>query len=269
MGRIRSRYGTGIAGWVVLPGFGVCSLLPLAMTFGYAFIHTAFEPRFVGLENFRYLALNRYFLLGSINLLRIGGIILLIGMTLILVTGFLLDQHPRMMRTGIAILVLPLLIPSVSAVTIWKAVFRTNTLLENSDAQVALITLFLWKNAGIGGALFAVALRRLPSELRDAAALDGAGVLRTFLFVLLPNAIGFLFLALVLLVMFFLRIFKESYLLFGQYPSRDVYLLQNYMNNQYLKMNFQYVAASAILIIVAALVIYGFCFLVIRKKEAK
>jgi len=41
------------------------------------------------------------------------------------------------------------------------------------------------------------------------------------------------------------------------------------MNNQYLKMNFQYVAASAILIIVAALVIYGFCFLVIRKKEAK
>ena len=258
--------GTGPAGWMTAPGMLGCYFLPLGMTFGYALVNSAFDRRFAGLSNFRYLLSNRYFLLGCRNTLEIGGEALGLGMAIILIIGFLLDQHPRLLRRAVGILLLPLLMPSVSAVSVWKTVFHTNTLLPDSDARAALTTLFLWQHTGIGALLLAAALRSLPRELMDAAALDGAGRLRTFLRIQLPNVRNALAMDGMLLMMFFLRIYKEGYLLFGLYPSENVYLLQHYMNHQYLKMSFQHVAASAVLLVLAAAAGYLGLYLGIRRK---
>ena len=241
--------GTALAGWILVPGVLLCHLFPLLLTFGYAVTRSAFDRQFVALENFRYLFSNRFFRLGSANLLLLGALALALGLTVILLLGFLLSRHPHLLRRGMVLLLLPLLIPSVSAVSVWQAVFRTNTLLPASDARAALLTLFLWQHTGVGALLLALALRALPGEMLDAAALDGAGACRTFFCVQLPNTAAALAMDGVLLFMFFLRVFKESYLLFGPYPSEDVYLLQHYMNHQYQKMNFQYVAASAVLLV--------------------
>ena len=241
--------GTALAGVVLVPGVLLCHLFPLLLTFDYAVTRSAFDRQFVALENFRYLFSNRFFRLGSANLVLLGALALVLGLAIILLLGFLLSQHPRFLRRGMVLLLLPLLVPSVSAVSVWQAVFRTNTLLPASDARAALLTLFLWQHTGVGALLLALALRALPGEMLDAAALDGAGVFRIFFCVQLPNTAGALAMDVVLLLLFFLRIFKESYLLFGPYPSEDVYLLQHYMNHQYQKMNFQYVAASAVLLV--------------------
>jgi multiple sugar transport system permease protein len=261
----RSR-GAGLAGWILIPGILACYFLPLTMTFGYATMNTAFDRQFVGLENFRYLLSNRYFILGAGNLLSIGAESFTLGMATMLGLGFPLYSHPRLMRRGIGILLLPMLIPSVSAINIWKVVFHTNTLMPGANARLALITLFLWQHTGIGAILLALVLRNLPGEMLDAAALEGAGRLRIFFHIQLPNILGVLAMDSILLIMFFLRIFKESYLLFGQYPSEDVYLLQHYMNHQYLKMNFQHVAASAVLLALFACVGYLALYRLIRRE---
>lgn len=68
-------------------------------------------------------------------------------------------------------------------------------------------------------------------------------------------------------IVFMLRVYKERYLLFGAYPSEKTYLFQNYMNHQYTNMNLQYVAASAVILIVFASILYTIAyFFLIRRR---
>ena len=41
------------------------------------------------------------------------------------------------------------------------------------------------------------------------------------------------------------KVFKEIYMLYGAYPSPYVYMLQHYMNNQFLSLNMQKLSAAA------------------------
>ena len=255
------------AGAACLPGFALCYLVPFGMTVWYAFIRSAFDHRFAGLDNFAWVLQNKYFALGSVNLVLLGGIMMLLSFALILFLAPLLLRHPKIAKLGAAILILPLLIPSISAVTIWKRMFDTNALLNPASSRWALITLFLWKYSGIGSVLLWTELRMIPAEILDAAALDGAGKMKAYLFIQLPLSGKSLILAGMVLLMFLLRVYKESYLLFGAYPSPELYLLQHYMNHQYLKMNFQYVAAAAVILTMAALLFYAAAFLLIKKRK--
>lgn len=261
------KWETRAAGAACLPGFALCYLLPFGMTVWYAFIHSAFDHQFVGLDNFSYVLQNKYFALGSGNLVLLGGVMMLLSFALILFLAPLLLRHPKIAKLGAAILILPLLIPSISAVTVWKRMFDTNALLNPASSRWALITLFLWKYSGIGSVLLWTELRMIPTEILDAAALDGAGKMKTYVFVQLPLSGKSLILAGMVLLMFLLRVYKESYLLFGAYPSPELYLLQHYMNHQYLKMNFQYVAAAAVILTMAALLFYAAAFLLIKKRK--
>ena len=255
------------AGAACLPGFALCYLVPFGMTVWYAFIRSAFDHRFAGLDNFAWVLQNKYFALGSVNLVLLGGIMMLLSFALILFLTPLLLRHPKIAKPGAAILILPLLIPSISAVTVWKMMFDTNSLLNPASSRWALVTLFLWKYSGIGAVLLWTELRMIPAEILDAAALDGAGKVKAYLFIQLPLSGKSLILAGMVLLMFLLRVYKESYLLFGAYPSPELYLLQHYMNHQYLKMNFQYVAAAAIILTMFALLFYAAAFLLIKKRK--
>ena len=41
--------------------------------------------------------------------------------------------------------------------------------------------------------------------------------------------------------------YRESYLLFGDYPHESVYLMQNYMNNNFYAVNYQRLSTASIL----------------------
>lgn len=263
----RQKWEIRAAGAACLPGFALCYLLPFCMTVWYAFIRSAFDHRFAGMDNYSYVLQNKYFALGSGNLILLGGNMILLSFVLILILAPLLLQHPRIAKPGAAILILPLLIPSISAVTVWKMMLDTNSLMNPVSSRWALITLFLWKFSGIGTVLLWTELRMIPSEILDAAAMDGAGKMRTYIFIQLPLSGKSLTIAGTVLLMFLLRVYKESYLLFGAYPSPDLYLLQHYMNHQYLKMNFQYVAAASMILTAFALLLYIAAFLLMKKRK--
>lgn len=248
-------------------GFILCYLFPLGMTGYYSLVSSAFDEHFAGIGNFLYVVGNKYFRLGMQNLAMLGGGMILCALLAALLIAPLLQRHPRMARVGMAVLLLPLLIPSASAVSLWSSLFDTRSTLASASAQAALITLYLWKYAGVGAVLLYTALQRIPPAITDAAALDGAGVIRTYLAVHLPMAGEQLAGVLIFLTMFMFRCYKESYLLFGDYPSPRVYMLQHYMNHQYAKMNFQYVAASAVLLVLFALVLYGIGFLLMKRRR--
>lgn len=168
-----------------------------------------------------------------------------------------MGRHPRLAKAATPILILPLLVPSVSAVKLWQAVFHVNILTPPGLSLTALLTLFAWKFSGVSAVILHAALSRLPREVLDAAALDGAGEARCFFRIRLPMVGGEFALALAFLLMYFLRIYKECYLLFGQYTAEALYLVQHFMNNQYLNMRAEVVSAAAVSLTLLALALYG------------
>ena len=253
-------------GALPMAGFAALYLLPLGMTFWYATIQSSFQTTAVGLDNFAYVWRNNYFLLGLKNLLILGLVCLLGAAILSLLLAWLLGEHPRLANGGIALLILPLLIPSVSAVSLWNRVFQADILTPWPVSMLALSTLYWWKCAGPAAALMHIALAGISREVLDAAALDGCNKRQLFFRVRLPMIRNETVLAALFLLMYYFRIYKESYLLFGQYPAGALYLVQHYMNNQYMKMNVQYVSAAAASLVVICAVFFGGVALLRERK---
>lgn len=265
----RQRQSVKLLALGLLPfaGFAVAYLLPMALTVRYSVLDSSFQQTFVGLENYAYIWSNRYFLLGMKNLLVIGAAGMAGAVVISLLTAWLLCRHPKLAKVGIAVLILPLLIPSVSAVSVWQSAFHADILTPWWVSLLALVTLYWWKFAGVGSAILYAALRNVPQSVLDAAALDGAGELRTYFQIRLPMIREQMMLALIFLLMYFLRIYKESYLLFGQYTASEMYMVQHYMNNQYLKMSAEYVSAAAVSLTLLALLLYGAAYAIFGRRR--
>ena len=268
MRNFRPQRSVRVAGIVSMPGFALCYLLPLGMTLWYAFMESAFDPHFAGLKNFSEVAGNKWFRLGSENLLLLGGCMMFASMLAAMLLAPLLLRHQRLTGIGAAVLILPLLIPSVSVVTVWKMFFDTHSILKPTASRLALMTLFLWKTAGACAVLLYTDLRQIPREILDAAALDGAGEFRRYVSVQLPLISKTMVLCAILLLMFLLRIYKESWLLFGDAPGKKLYLLQHFMSQQFRLMRFQNVAAVAAILTTAALSLYAVSLLALHKRRS-
>ena len=71
--------------------------------------------------------------------------------------------------------------------------------------------------------------------------------------------------ALILTIVNSLKIFRESYLLYGYYPDESVYMLQNYLNNHFAKLNYQNIGAAAVLFAVVVYSIVAVLFALEKK----
>ena len=62
------------------------------------------------------------------------------------------------------------------------------------------------------------------------------------------------------------KVFKEIYMLYGAYPSPYVYMLQHYMNNQFLSLNMQKLSAAAWCMFLILGIFLGIIYRVQRKN---
>lgn len=231
--------------FMALPGIigvGILYLIPGCALFYYALINNVFQKKFVGLENFLEILSNPYFLLALKNTILMLGLFLLLtilfGMILCIPVAF----FGWKMAAFSLILLVPLFMPSVLSVEIVE-MFGGSW-----SPRMQLLALFLWRNTGAVFLLLAVGLQSLDRELLDAAKMDGAGRLDIFWHIHLPMIRVYFGVSAVFLIMQFFGIFRESYLLFGtSFPPDEVYLLQHYMHNHFLRLNYPYLAASALL----------------------
>ena len=58
------------------------------------------------------------------------------------------------------------------------------------------------------------------------------------------------------------KIFREVYLLTGNYPYDGLYLLQHYMNNMFRNLDYQKLSTAALLMAAVMAVVIGLLFLV-------
>lgn len=156
---------------------------------------------------------------------------------LVFLAPMLMSEVKRGKGLYSALAYLPVVIPPVVAVLLWKVFYSAdpngvfNTVLGwvgippqpwLSSAVQAMPSLVLeatWAAAGGSIIIYLAALLSVPPELYDAAEVDGAGIWRKVWHVTLPQLRGILFIMLILQFIATAQIFLEPFLFTGGGPA--------------------------------------------------
>ena len=238
---------------------------------------TAVTSRFVGLQNYRTIFTNQAFLLAVKNTFRFT----LVCIPLLVVIGLVIALPvSKLKSSGIikSLYLFPLAMPTATVVIVWKIVFYQQGFMNlfltrfgewtgwwgdvykdylgSSASFWVLVFSYIWKNAGYTIVLWLAGLIGIPSELTEAARVDGASERQCFLKVVLPNLKGSLYTIVILSFLNSFKIYREAYLVAGAYPEQDMYLLQHLFNNWFVNLDFDKMAAATVCV-------GGFLFVVI------
>ena len=221
------------------------------------------------MQNYVTVVGNSAFRLASFNTLRFLVICvpLLVLVSLfcsMLIAG--LKEEGTVFKTS---LLVPLAIPVASIVLLWKLFFHPQGMVNqitalfgmagvdwiNGDTAFGvLVFTYVWKNLGYDVVLWVAGLAAISDELYEAARVDGAGIVARFLYVTLPGLSKTAFLVVSLSVFNSFKVFREAYLIAGEYPHESIYMLQHLFNHWFVTLDIQKMsAASVLLLLVVAL----------------
>ncbi|MBE5963050.1 MAG: sugar ABC transporter permease [Lachnospiraceae bacterium] len=268
----KKRKETILAWAFLLPSlFGVSCyvLVPFADVIRRSFSE-AMTRTYVGIQNYKSIFENQAFLRAGRNTLRFLAVCIPLLLALSLFFSLLLmniTHFREIMKTAFLV---PLAIPAASIVLLWKVFFHENGLLngmltkfgmQSTDfinsgyAFAILIFTYIWKNIGYDLVLWSAGLAEIPESLYEAAAIDGAGKGKTFLYITLPNLTGTFFIVTVLSFINSFKVFREAYLIAGDYPHESIYMLQHLFNNWFTALDIQKMSAGAVVVAVSVFLV--------------
>lgn len=245
--------------WFLAPsllGVGYLVLLPTGDVLRRSFA-TALSGQWVGLDNYRKVLENEAFRLAVGNTLRFMLLSLPLLLSLSLLLALVICRIPRLERFK-ALYLLPMAIPAATVVLVWRLIFSRQGFLNawlgthvdfmgESTALAVLVGSYVWKNLGYTMVLWLAGLKAIPVQQTEAARVDGAGRIRCFFQITLPNLKGSAYTITVLSLLNAFKSFREAYLVSGAYPQQDIYLLQHLFQNWYTKLDMDKLAAGAVL----------------------
>lgn len=245
--------------WFLAPsllGVGYLVLLPTGDVLRRSFA-TALSGQWVGLDNYRKVLENEAFRLAVGNTLRFLLLSLPLLLSLSLLLALVICGTPRLERFK-ALYLLPMAIPAATVVLAWRLVFSRQGFLNawlgthvdfmgENTALAVLVGSYVWKNLGYTMVLWLAGLKAIPAQQTEAARVDGAGRIRCFFQITLPNLKGSAYTITVLSLLNAFKSFREAYLVSGAYPQQDIYLLQHLFQNWYTKLDMDKLAAGAVL----------------------
>lgn len=267
----------------VILGSGIFFLIPFCLMLRYSLTFGIGGSRFVGLRNYREVLESPAFRLAAANTIRF----LAIGLPLIMALGLLLALLLRQKLPGAGllrrVLLLPMVLPVASIVMLVQILFAgpgiLNGILEQwglfprqwlngPESFWVLVGLYVWKNCGYNVVLFLAGLNMIPEELYQTAELDGAGPWAKFRFITLPLLIPSLFFGFIFSIVNSFKVYREAFLLGGEYPAQSIYLLQHFLNNNFRNLNYQRLSVAAIILFSVIFLLVGLLLWAQRKTEA-
>ncbi len=263
-----------------LAGVLVFFVLPFLVVIYYSILDNPISKNFVFLNNYETLINNNAFRMAVKNTLTFSAIAVPLAVVLpLLLAIILMSDVPGKSRFR-TMFITPLMVPVASVVLIWQVIFHYNGVLNEITAlfgsapidwlkseygHIVVLVLYLWKNIGYNMILFMSALAAIPRDIIEVAMLEGAGPIRRFFSIKLRYlSSSIVFVALLSLINSF-KVFREVYLLTGDYPFDTLYMLQHFMNNTFKSLDYQKLSSAAILMSVVMIIIIG-AMLIIDEK---
>ena len=223
----------------LLFAFGAFSWYPIVRTVTMSLQHTNLvQPAtWVGFQNFSRVWHDPLFPVAVRNTAYFAGLALVFGYPIPLAAAVLMSEVRK--RRGIysALAYLPVVIPPVVAVLLWKTFYDASTtgafntilgwihlgpypwLQSQQWAMPSLVLESTWANAGGTVIIYLAALTSVRTELYEAAAVDGAGVWRKVWNVTLPQMRGILLVTMILQIIGTAQVFLEPYLFTSGGPA--------------------------------------------------
>lgn len=258
-----------VAMWMMLPMLIVLALVagyPLFRTIYLSFfeynINSAAPPKFIGLENYWFTNEEGV----GLGILQTPEwwqsvwntskfTILSVGLETILGLVFALVINSKIKGRGLlrtAILV-PWAIPTVVSAQVWNWMYNDSygilsqwgqklgvlqpgqSFLSNPDTALsALVAVDVWKTAPFMALLLLAGLQSIPSDMYEAADVDGASPVRQFFSLTLPLLTPALLVALIFRTLDALRVFDMPYIVKGNAPetmTMSIYARQQMIGN--------------------------------------
>lgn len=252
-----------------LIGFSIFYLYPFIIGVGYSFMDRTTDGSFVGLSNYKQLLDSSSFHKASINTMMFTGISVPLMIIFSLLLAMFLNQNVFIRKWLRTAYILPLVVPVATVVLMWQILFDWNGVLngfmhnlgyERMDwmksewARVVVAVISLWKNIGYNILLFLAGLQSIPKDYYETADLEGAGRIRKLTNITLVYLIPTMFFVVLMSIINSFKIFRETYLIAGDYPHDSIYMLQHYMNNMFFSLDVQKLTAASTLMVVFILI---------------
>lgn len=252
-------------------------VIPFLVVIYYALVDNPIHHEFVGLDNFISILQNSSFQQAAKNTATFSIVAVPLAVVLSLGMAMLLEQNIPMKSQFRTFFLSPMMVPVASVVLIWQVLFDYHGVLnefimhlgaapidwfKSSYSQIVIVVLFLWKNLGYNMILFMAALNAIPNEILEVATLESATEFQKFWYIKLRYLSStILFVAILSLINSF-KVFREVYLLTGDYPYDTLYMLQHFMNNTFRSLDYQKLSAAAIIMSIVMCIVIGLLFIV-------
>lgn len=265
----------------ILPSFAGVLLffvVPFGINVVYSFSRSVASFEFVEFKNYRDLFASEAFIMSFRNtsLFMLAGIGILLILSNAMAVLFDYAMRKRLMFAGIALMgsVVPMIIPTGSVMVFIRQLFGENGLfggvswITTGAAFLMLLLMFLWKNAGYCMLVIFTGIHTVPEEVFEAAKLDGANGRQTYVHITLPQIQSFLSFSVIMGIIGIFKTYRESYLLLGEYPHESVYMLQNFLNNNFYSINYQRLTTASIVFTIFLTVLLAGIFIGGNRHEA-
>lgn len=258
----------GFLGFVVIP-------MLVSLYFSFTKYNIRTSPKWIGLDNFiRMFTADRRFYKSIWVTFKYVIIAVPLKLAFALVIAFILTKKTKLESVFRAIYYLPSLIGGSVAVTlVWKELFSStgfiNTFLSKigitgfswfGDERLALwplILLTVWQ-FGSSMLIFAAGLKQIPVTYYEAAQIDGAGSVKIFFNITLPQLSPIILFNLVMQVISGFMTFTQSYIISGgsgrPNDSTNFFALYIY-NNAFSYFDMGYASAMAWVLLIIIVVI--------------
>ena len=257
-------------------GMLIFFVAPFCVVIYYSFIAGALDHSFVGLKNYINVWNNGAFQIAVKNTAVFSGLSVPLAVVLAVALALMLECRIPFKSQFRTFFLSPMMVPVASIILVWQVLFHSNGVineflsvfgvkaidwLKSDYCMVVVITLFLWKNLGYNMILFMAALNNIPKELLEVAEVEGASKVYQFFHIKLRYLSPTVLFVTILSIINSFKVFREIYLLSGDYPYEGLYMLQHFMNNMYNKnLDYQRLSASAIMLAIVIIALIALLF---------
>ncbi len=263
-----------------LIGVLIFFIVPFIVIIYYSMVDNPINKDFVFLENYINILKNTAFRKAAMNTLTFSLISVPLAVILSMLLAMLLDCKIPFVSQFRTSFLCPMMVPVASVVLIWQVIFHYNGVLndflshfgidkidwlKSPKGQIVILALFLWKNLGYNMILFLSALNNIPKDVIEVATLEGAGAFYKFFRIKLRYLSPTILFVTVLSLINSFKVFREVYLLTGDYPYDSLYMLQHFMNNTFRNIDYQKLSSAAILMAIVMVIIIGALFIAENK----
>ena len=244
-----------------LIGTGVFLLFPYAYVVVNSFIKTG-SGSFVGLDNYTAVLSSEAFMTAMGNTALFMAVSVPVILVLSLLISVYIYENPRLAGCLKTSFLIPMAIPVTSVVLMWRFLFDDNGIINgvlngcgidtinwmNTEAAFWILVLsYVWKHLGYNIILWLAALSAIDPGIGEAARIDGAGGWQRLTRVTLPAAKNGAFVIIVLAALSSFKVFREAYLVAGEYPHDSIYMVQHIFNNWFRNLEIDKLAAGAVI----------------------